>query len=714
MQGSPVYFNFGLMKKILLNAVWLVACLFVAFAALPVQAQLTDDDNRVADEFIVMMKPGHSINQLLAEPVLKDELQLKECLSKRMGIYWLQRNSATGADVFLHALQRNPHVKLAQFNHRNVQERSLIPDDPDFNLQWNMLNTGQLSGVPGTDIDATEAWSIDTSNVTKNGDTIVVAIIDKLFDLDHEDLNYFINYGEIPNNGIDDDGNGYIDDVNGWNATTNNGDVRANNSVNGKHATHCAGIAGAKGNNGKCVAGVCWGAKILPIYGSSTDEVTVVKAYDYVLNMRTLYNNTFGTQGAFVVATNSSFGVDNGNPVNFPIWCAMYDTMGYEGILSAAATSNSTAVNVEVNHDMPTECPSPWLIGVTSTSGTDFRNGGYGKVSIDLGAPGFGIQSTVYPNTYASNTGTSMATPHVAGTVAAMYGAACKGLIDKYYEQPDSIALLIKKYILDGVEWTTQMNNLTTSNGRLNLYRAFMNLKQYNCDSCNFDIELEKVPISCRQADNGAMAVHSSSINILNANIHWSNGLTTPECLNMAPGFYTVQVTDSNNCRRTLNAELHNPDTVVIAAVNVSPPVGGNSGSLTIVALAGNEPLLYSINGSDWQTTATFSIPTDSTYTVYVKNTTGCITTKEVLVTGLDELAANLNLTVYPNPADDRVIVTGNFSAKAVLEVFDIAGRKMLEARAIAPVYSINTAAWNAGIYILRIQGTERKLVIAR
>ncbi len=710
-----LYYTFEQMKKSLSGLAFVLIVCLCAVSGLYAQT-VAIDDARVPNEFIVMLKPGYTIEQLMAEPVVKGQLKLNDCLSKRMGIYWLERNTATGADEYLHVLQRNHCVKLAQFNHRKIEERSVVPNDPDFNLQWGMLNTGQLSGIPGVDIDATEAWGIDTSNLTKNGDTIVVAVIDKLFDLDHEDLNYYINRNEVPGNSIDDDGNGYIDDVNGWNATSQNGDVRATNTINGKHATHCAGIIGAKGNNAIGVAGVCWGAKILPVYGSTTDEVVVVRAYDYVLSMRTLYNNTFGTQGAFIVATNSSFGVDNGNPVNYPIWCAMYDTMGYEGILSVAATSNNTGINVEVSYDMPTSCPSPWLVGVTSISGTEFRNGAYGNVSIDMGAPGFGIQSTVYPNAYGSSTGTSMAAPHVAGAIAAMYGAACRGLIDKYYEQPDSIALLIKSYLMQATEWTSSMNNLTTTGGRLNLYRALMNVKQYNCDSCNFDLMLETVPISCKGANNGAIAVHSMELNIFNADVYWSSGLTTPECLNMEPGFYTVRVIDTaTGCRRFINGSLHNPDSIRINYINFSPPIGGNNGSITVNAIAGNEQLQYSLDGTNWQTTATLSVPAEGTYTVYIKNTTGCIITETVVVSDVTELTTTPRISIYPNPASTEVLITsGIFDGKTPLQVFDITGRMVLDARPVTQVFSLNTADFSAGVYMVRTMGAEQKLIIVK
>ncbi|HLP53174.1 MAG TPA: S8/S53 family peptidase [Chitinophagales bacterium] len=678
-------------------------------------AQFEEDDNRVLNQFIVMLKPGHKIEQVLAEPGIAGQAVNKECLSVRMGIYLLERSTTILPEEFLLTLKRNPHIKLAQFNHR-IKDRS-IPNDTDFGLQWGLLNTGQSSGIPGADIDATLAWDIDTNNVTVDGDTIVVAIIDKRFDMNHEDINYFVNRNEVAGNGIDDDANGYIDDVSGWNVFDDNGNVAWASSPITDHATHCAGIAGAITNNSKGIAGVCRGVKILPIFGSSFTEDYVVKSYDYIIAMRSLYNNTFKSKGAFVVATNSSFGVDDAGPADYPIWCAMYDTMGYEGILSAAATNN-TILNVDVEGDMPTTCPSNYMIGVTSTSMTEVKNGAFGKVNIDLGAPGFNVYSTVYPNSYKYNSGTSMAAPHVAGTIAAMYAAACQGLIDRYHEQPDSVALLMKDYLLQAAEWTSPLNNLTVSNGRLNLYRAVMNVKQYNCDSCNFNIGIDKEAITCKGVNDGALAVNSDSLNLTDANILWSNGLTETNVQNLEPGFYTVTVIDTaTGCSRLATAELHYPDTLKLTSVAINPPVNGNTGSITAIANAANDPLSYSIDGINWQPTATFSIPADGTYTIYVKNPSDCIVQQTVVVSDInDVMAASMQLAVYPNPAEDMVTVSCPLfaEAKTTLDVFDIAGRKIFEATPTTTNYRLSTAQWNTGLYFIKVKGADRKLVIAR
>lgn len=684
---------------------------FLPFITSIANAQTPLDENSIPNQFIVMLKPSHAIENLLAQvPALKT----KECLSGRMNIYLLERNTTVGADDFLLQLKQNEHVKLAQFNHRNVKQRSLIPNDTDFGVQWNMLNTGQSGGVPGADIEATEAWAINHGNITADGDTIVIAVIDGQFDLSHEDLNYFINYNEIPGNSVDDDGNGYIDDVSGWNVFDNNGNVNST-GFGAYHSTHCAGIAAAIGNNGKGVAGVCWGAKILPIAGSSDTESDVVKAYDYARTMRLVYNNTFGTKGAFVVSSSSSFGVDNGNPADYPIWCAMYDSMGFVGIISSAATANAPT-DVDSQHDIPTECPSNWLISVTNTTAADRLNtsAGFGKTTIDIGAPGTGIHSTIPQSSYSNMSGTSMACPHLAGTVGAMFAAACKGLIDKYHEQPDSIALLIKKYILESAEWNSSLNNITVSNGRLNLYRAISTLKKYNCDSCSFNIDLNRNPIVCKGDSNGQATLTFSTGSASDYSIVWSNGMTFTSIQDMAPGFYLATVTDTlTGCSRTTTVEFHDPDLMVITAVHTNPSIGGNPGNITVEVAAGNDSLSYSLDGIHYQTIATLTVPANGSYTVYVKNSSGCVIQQTVVVSGVEELSANnLQLSLYPNPVAGllNVYCNGFGAGKVALAITDVAGRNIFSTTPSAPNLAIETSAWSNGVYYLTIAAGPQKL----
>lgn len=429
-------------------------------------------DHAIANEFIVMLKTGENIERILSLQNLSSVFSVERKISASPNIYLLH-SSGGNDDASLQLLEKAEGILLAQKNHET--ELRAIPNDSLFSSQWNMNNTGQTGGTPDADIDAPEAWDIATGGLTVLGDTIVVAIIDCGFDLAHEDLSFWKNHQEIPGNGIDDDNNGYVDDFDGWNAQTMDGVITSCN-----HGTHVSGIVGAIGNNTVGVAGVNLNVKIMPVQPSSTNEALVVAAYTYVYNMRKLYNQTNGVKGAFVVATNSSFGVNFGQPASYPLWCAMYDSLGSVGILSAGAGPNLN-IDVDAQGDIPTGCPSDWLISVTNTTSSDALNSsaGYGDTTIDIGAPGTSILSTYPGNTYNTLTGTSMASPHVAGAVALMWAAACSTLVNNYRTDPAGTATIMKQLLLQSVDTLPSLTGITVSNGRLNLYKALLAVQNY-------------------------------------------------------------------------------------------------------------------------------------------------------------------------------------------------------------------------------------------
>ena len=400
-------------------------------------------------------------------------------LSDIAHIWHIGYNAQSVSDhEMLLAVKMDKNVREAQFNHY-VKLRS-VPNDPQYNQQWQYDNNGSNGGTPDADIDAPEAWDITTGGITADGDTIVVAIVDDGVNLNHPDLqgNLWKNYAEIPGNGMDDDGNGYIDDVNGWNAENNNGTISG-----GGHGTPVAGIVGAKGNNGIGVAGVNWDVKLMIIRGSSGNEATVVAAYGYALKMRKLYNQTNGAEGAFVVATNSSFGVNNGNPANYPLWCAMYDSMGVAGILSAGATANANS-NVDVVGDLPTACSSDYLLSVTNVGRNDNKvtQAGYGATTIDIGSFGEATH-TLTQNAYGGFGGTSGATPHVAGTAALMYSVPCPEFIQLAKSDPAAATLQIKEWIMESGDVNASLAGITVSGKRLNAFQAVSEVLN-NCGAC--------------------------------------------------------------------------------------------------------------------------------------------------------------------------------------------------------------------------------------
>ena len=441
-----------------------------------------EDKNYKEGDLLVMLKHGVDAQSLINDYTgigLIHEETLVPDLNIHLYRYDVTKSAAVDA---LMSIMRNDDVAVAQFNHY-VHERSLTPNDTRFAEQWDKNNTGQTGGTPDADIDGPEAWELSRGGVTAMNDTIVVAIVDGGQQTNHPDLDTWLNWREIPANGIDDDNNGYIDDINGWNASTNNGTIPANN-----HGTHCAGIAGAIGNNGLGVAGVNLKVKTMPIvYGNSPSlEQSVVKAYGYAHKQRKMYNQSNGTQGAFVVSTNSSFGVDRGQPANYPLWCGFFDSLGAVGILSAGAGPNIN-LNIDTEGDIPTACPSNYLIAVTNTTSADVKNtgAGYGPINMDLGAPGTSILSTIPGSSYGLLTGTSMATPQVAGAIGLIYAGASSVFIQLAKSDPDSAALLFKQYILSSVDTLASLQSLVLSKGRLNVHKMLKKVEVTNVPVLN-------------------------------------------------------------------------------------------------------------------------------------------------------------------------------------------------------------------------------------
>ena len=448
--------------------------------------------NYVEGEVLVQFKPGFGPTDFEKE-FQKTEIGLHfeyvypqiSVVSKNVNIFKFRFNPEFSHENLMEVLKGLDIVQLTQLNHY-VESRATTPNDTEFGSQWQFENTGQTGGTAGNDISATDAWDITTGGLTAHGDTIVVCVIEEQGgNMYLPDLapNHWKNNHEIPDNGIDDDNNGYIDDYNGWNVQTLSDSIGS-----GNHGTQVASMIGAKGDNNIGGSGINWDVKIMMMKGLIVQsEASVLSCYDYPLTMRKMYNSSNGQKGAFVVATNASWGINNGQPADYPLWTAFYDTMGVHGILSAGATSNS-AIDVDLFGDMPTACPSDYLISVTATDHNDSRNfAGYGQTTIDLAAPGQNTHLMTSSGNWGNATGTSFATPAVAGTIALMYSLDCQSFMALVKSDPAAAALMVKQALLDGVDNVPSLATETVTGGRLNAHQALLELgSQCDTNACTY------------------------------------------------------------------------------------------------------------------------------------------------------------------------------------------------------------------------------------
>ncbi|OLE66171.1 MAG: hypothetical protein AUG03_01140 [Acidobacteria bacterium 13_1_20CM_2_68_14] len=336
-------------------------------------------------------------------------------------------------------LRRDPDVEYAEPDY--ILQAALAPHDPSYPLLWGLNNTGQTSGVPGADIAAEAAWSVSVGDRS-----VLVGVLDSGVDYTHPDLadNIWTNPGEIPGNGVDDDGNGYVDDVHGWDFLNNDNDPRDDFG----HGTHVAGTIGAVGDNDRGITGVAWKVSLLPLkFLNSTGSgptSAAVAAINYATDLGVdILNNSWG-----------------GYDFSQTLIDAIRSAEAADVVFVCAAGNNGS------NNDAVPFYPASYdvsnVISVAASDPTDnkavFSN--YGLGSVDLAAPGVDIYSTIPGGQYGALSGTSMAAPHVSGAAALIRAVA-----------PGMPALEVKQKILEGVSQLFSLTTLVASGGRLNAFR---------------------------------------------------------------------------------------------------------------------------------------------------------------------------------------------------------------------------------------------------
>ncbi|MEA4884048.1 MAG: S8 family serine peptidase [Clostridia bacterium] len=470
----------------------------------------------------------------------------------------LPANMTVEAAVALY--RSKPFVQYAEPNYLWFPDGQLLPNDPLFALLlYGMNNTGQESAtvrwkhVPlaGADIDAPEAWEVRT-----DASSVTVCVIDQGISINHPDLaaNIWVNAGEIPGNGIDDDHNGYVDDINGWDFAHDDNTV-FDPSDGDLHGSHVSGTIGAVGNNEIGVVGVAWKVRIMSckfLAPGGGDTMNAVKALNYAkANGAAITSNSWGGGGYSE---------------------ALYEAIKNSNMLFIAAAGNSASDDDLAPH-YPSSYDLPNIIAVAATTWDDrmANFSCYGAQSVDIGAPGHMILSTCTvggADGYYFMGGTSMSTPHVSGAAAL--------LIAEYPYKPQYEGApgwaqgmeTIKDLILNSGDPLPDLVGRTTTGRRLNVGNAIKRIFPVGIEEATADVAMGAAPLKVRfeaKVDDTSVTRDAWwSFGDGSADVH---ALTVPEHVYALEGVYMATFSATNDAgvisRYPMQITVANPGTIV-------------------------------------------------------------------------------------------------------------------------------------------------------
>lgn len=417
-------------------------------AAMLACSGLSSPAAEVAGELLVQFAPDSGAS---AQDRALLGVQARVLQTLRPGLQRVALAPGLSPEAAARQLARQPGVEFAE---PNALYRPLaVLNDP-------LYLDGSLWGLYGDqDPDHHNPFGSQAARAWAEGhtrcDSVAVAVLDTGAQHLHPDLrsNHWRNPVEIPDNGIDDDGNGYVDDVDGWDFDSDDNSVY-DHPVHDLHGTHVSGTIGARGGNARGVVGVCWRVQLINLKflgeaGGTT--ANAVRAIDYLIDLKSRH-------GLRLVAINASWGSGSDSKA---LKQAIQRAAAAEILLVAAAGGSGN--DNDARPIYPASYPLDNVMAVTSIDAGGALGAGAnrGAQSVDLGAPGEGIWSTVPSGRYGQLSGTSMAAAHVSGGLA---------LIAQRARQAD--ARTLKQMLLDAVTPTPSLAGQTLSGGRLDL-RSF-------------------------------------------------------------------------------------------------------------------------------------------------------------------------------------------------------------------------------------------------